>query len=148
MTGSGSRWRGGVLLGIGFNEQPVSGPVAVGAEWLEIVPPSPLSVVKNEQSIRLQVAGVADMDAGGSLTLDDGRRIRVTAEVIDDRGTRYPLTLGGISGMQYAYVYFYRAGDYPPGPDFPLDRTIVKLRMRSDVPLEVEEIRWICATIH
>jgi len=134
----------GVLAGV-YN-QPVSGHTVFGADWLEIVPPSPLRVVEIEQSIRLQVGGIADMTLSDSLILDDGRTISITAEVIDDQGTRYPLTLGGISGGKHAY--FYRAGDYPPGPDFQVNRKIVRLRVRSDAPLEVEEIRWICTTPH
>jgi len=132
--------------GDGLYHQPVSGHKVFSANWLEIVPPSPLRVVENEQSLRLQVAGIADMTLNDSLILDDGRTITVTAEVVDDQGNLYPLTLGGISGTKHAYLY--RAGDYPPGPDFPVDRTIVMLRVRSDAPLEVEEIRWICTTNH
>jgi hypothetical protein len=126
--------------------QPVSGKTEIGADWKDIVPPSPLQVVENEQSIRLRLTGIEDMTHSNSLILTDGREITFTAVVIDDQGSSYPLSLGGIAGDQHAY--FYRAGEYPPGPDFDVDRTIVKLRLKSDLPLELDEIQWVCTTTH
>jgi hypothetical protein len=141
---------GQALLGEQVNPdlyiQPVSGKTEFGKDWKDIVPPTPLQVVENEQSIRLKLDGIKDMTHSDSLLLTDGRKVTITAEVIDDQDRRYPLTLGGIGGAQHAY--FYRAGDYPPGPDFDVDRTIVKLRLKSDLPLEVDEIQWVCTTTH
>lgn len=126
--------------------QPVSGETVFDAEWKVIVPPAPLPVVENEQSVRLKLDGIKDMTHSDSLLLADGRKVTIAAEVFDDQGRRYPLTLGGIGDAQHAY--FYRAGDYPPGPDFDVERTIVKIRMKSDQPLEVDEIEWVCTTTH
>lgn len=125
-------------------EQPVSGPVSLGSEWTEIAPPEPLKVAKDEQAIRLEVAGIADMQLDNTLELSDGRRVVIAGELVDDQGTVYPLALGGVAAMKHAFLY--RAGDYPPGPDFPVERTIVKLRLRSDASLDVDEIRWICSS--
>jgi hypothetical protein len=135
-----------VSTGCGPSEQPISGALELGPEWTEIAPPSPLRIVKDEQSVRLSISGIADMGLDDSLSLDDGRRVGIAGEVVDDQGAIYPLTLGGIAATRHAYLY--RAGEYPPGPDFPPDRTIVKLRLRSDAPLQVEEIRWICTSAH
>jgi hypothetical protein len=94
----------------------------------------------------LKLAGLTDMTHGNALLLADGREVNITAVVLDDQGARYPLSLGGIAGAQHAYLY--RAGEYPPGPDFDVNRTIVKLRVKSDPPLEVEEIAWVCTTTY
>ncbi|CAA6823561.1 MAG: Unknown protein [uncultured Thiotrichaceae bacterium] len=125
-------------------EQPVSGLVTLGSEWTEIVPPKPLKVVKNEQAIRLELTGISDMQLDNTLEFSDGRRLVIDAELTDDQGTVYDLALGGVAATRYAF--FYRAGDYPPGPDYSVDRTIVKLRLRSNAIIEVDEIRWICST--
>jgi hypothetical protein len=147
---TGCNQSGPALLGEQVNPdlyiQPVSGTIEFDTEWKDIVPPSPLQVVENEQSIRLSLAGIKDMTHTDSLLLTDGRKVTITAEVFDDQGMRYPLSLGGIGGGQHAY--FYRAGDYPPGPDFDVERTIVKLRIKSDLPLQVDEIEWVCTTTH
>jgi hypothetical protein len=78
--------------------------------------------------------------------LTDDSKVTITVVVFDDQGTRYPLTLGGVGDARHAY--FYRAGDYPPGPDFNVERTIVKLRMKSDLPFEIDKIEWVCTTAH
>ena len=132
--------------GCGPSDRPVSGPILLGPEWVEVVPPSPLQVSRDEQAVRLRLAGIADMDLHDGLKFEDGRRVVIEAEVVDDQGTAYPLALGGIAGSVHAY--FYRAGEYPPGSDYPADRTIVTLRFRSDPEIEVEEIRWICSWSH
>ncbi|MFT7288128.1 MAG: hypothetical protein ACI87W_002243 [Halieaceae bacterium] len=125
-------------------EQPVSGPITLGTEWIEIVPPKPLKVTKNEQAIRIELPGSADMQLQNTIELSDGRRLQIEAEVVDDQGTTYDLALGGVAATKHAF--FYRAGDYPAGPDYPVDRTIVKLRLRSNASADVDEIRWICST--
>lgn len=127
-------------------DQPVSGPIELGAGWTEVVPPAPLVVSRDEQAIRLQLAGIEDIDLDNTLELADGGRVVVDAEVVDDAGTVYPLVLAAVSGQRHAF--FYRAGERPPGPDYPTDRKIVKLRLRSEPALTVEEIRWICTSAH
>lgn len=150
LIAAGCNQSGPAMLGEQVNPdlyiQPVSGRTRFGVDWKDIVPPSPLQVVENEQSIRLRSAGIKDMTHSDSLILTDGRKVTISAVVVDDQGTSYPLSLGGIAGAQHAY--FYRAGDYPPGPDFNVERTIVKLRLKSDLPLEVDEIQWVCTTTH
>lgn len=127
-----------------LSEQPVSGPVTLGVEWTEITPPEPLKVKYNEQSIRLTLTGVADLQQNNTLVLDDDRKVVIDAELIDDQGTAYKLEIGSVAGTIYAS--YFRAGDYPPGPDYPIDRTFVKLRISSNLSINVDEIRWICAT--
>ena len=124
-------------------EQPVSGPLTLADTWTEVRPPSPLRVKKDEQAVRLELPGIADIGANGRLELAGDKSVTLAGEVVDDHGTVYPLTLGAITGGRHAF--FYRAGDHPPGPDFPVDRTIVTLRLRSDPPVDVEEVRWVCS---
>lgn len=126
----------------GTTEQRISERVTISSEWSEVVPPAPLRVAKTEQAVILRLAEVPHIESDAAIELD-GRSVALHAEVVDDRGTVYPMALGGVSGN---FVLMYRAGNYPPGPDFPTDRTIVKLRLRSDVRLDVEAIRWVCST--
>lgn len=125
-------------------EQSISGPLTLDSAWSEIVPPSPLRVVLDEQAIRLDIERLDDLaDSPGSIELADGSVVVLDGEVVDDAGQSYPLAIAAISGKRS--VYLYRAGDYPPGPDYPTDRKIVKVRLRSGAPLQVEEVRWICS---
>jgi hypothetical protein len=70
--------------------------------------------------------------------LADGRHV-LEGEAVDNEGTKYGLRLAVLRGDN---VCFYRAGKRTTGPDFPVDRTIITLRFRSEPPLQVAEIRW------
>lgn len=122
-------------------EQLVSGPLALTGEWTTVTPPEPLRVAgKLEQKVCLKIEGtVTDIDLKNGVMLA-GQRHVLGGEAIDSEQVKYALDVGelGPSG-----VCLYRPpGDTPPGPDFPEKRTIVRLRLRSDPPLQVGEIRW------
>jgi len=122
-------------------EQPVSGPLALTGEWTTVTPPEPLRVAgKLEQKVCLKIEGtVTDIDLKNGVMLA-GQRHVLGGKAIDSEQVEYTLGVGelGPSG-----VCLYRPpGDTPPGPDFPAKRTIIKIRLRSDPPLQVDEIRW------
>jgi hypothetical protein len=120
-------------------EQPVSGPVMVTSEWTTVEPPEPLRIARNEQKFCLQVGTIRNVDLQGGLVLGNGQRHVLDGEAVDSEGVKYPLKAEGLRGDT---VCLYRAGGLPPGPDFPADRTIIRLRLRSEPPLQVGEIRW------
>jgi hypothetical protein len=120
-------------------EQPVSGPVALTSEWKTIEPPEPLRVKRNEQKFCLQVGAIRNVDLQGGVVLENGQRHVLDGEAVDSEGIKYPLKPEGLRGDT---VCLYRTGELPAGPDFPVSRTIIRLRLRSEPPLQVGEIRW------
>ncbi len=119
-------------------EQPVSGPVLLTSDWKTIEPPEPLRVERRVQNICLQVGKIRDVNIENGVMLADGRHV-LEGEVVDNEGTRYGLRLAMLKGDN---VCFYRAGKRTAEPDFPMDRTVVTLRFRSEPPLKVGGIRW------
>jgi len=123
-------------------EQPVSGPVALTGDWTIVEPPAPLRVgQKEQQKFCLQVGKMRDLNFENGVALDQeqGQRHAIEGEAIDSEGTTYSLKLAEAGGD---HVCLYRAGEPIAGPNFPADRTIVRLRLRSEPPLQVGDIRW------
>lgn len=94
--------------------------------------------MKNQQSFCVPVDTFRDVNLEG-FVLGNGERHVLEGEAVDSEGTKYALEAVGRRGDS---VCLYRAGEFPAGPDFPAERTIVRLRLRSEPPLEVGEIRW------
>jgi hypothetical protein len=130
---------GGLLGSACSIEQPVSGPVTLTSEWTTVTPPEPLRVKRNEQKLCLQLDAISDVDFQKGVVSVNGQGHAVKGEAVDGAGTPYPLEVADRGGDT---VCLYRAGEYPRGPDFPVDQTIVSLRLRSEPPLQVRSIRW------
>lgn len=129
------------LLGAACSiEQPVSGPISLMGEWTTVDPPEPLRVGRrNEQKFCLQLVGtLSDVDFENDRVLVNGRWHVLGGEAVDDAGTSYALRTAEQGGNAFC---LYRA-ELGPGPDFPADRTLTRLRLRSEPPLRVEAIRW------
>lgn len=118
-------------------EQPVSGPVTLAAEWKIVDPPEPLRVGSKElQELCLQVVGTTtDVDFEKGRLLVNGQWHRLGGDAVDDEQTTHGLRVGSLGGDT---VCFYRAGE----PGFGPARTIVRLRLRSDPPLQLAQVRW------
>jgi hypothetical protein len=130
-------------------EQLISGPTQIGPIWKEFVPAEPLRVIESQQEVFLGVNGVVDWDLLDSrFVLSDGSSGRVDAWIHDDQGGEYELSLAGIGGR--GGLYLTRKAILDPmrdrprnGPVFPADRVYTRLRIRSDLPLDVHEILWV-----
>jgi hypothetical protein len=123
-------------------EQPVSGPVSLTGEWKTIEPPEPLRVGRKElQEVCLQVVGTTiDADFEKDRLLVNGQWHVLGGEAVDSEQTTYGLRVGSLGGDT---VCLYRAGKPTSGPDFPPDLTIVRLRLRSEPPVQVAQVRWV-----
>lgn len=132
-----------VILGLACSiEQPVSGPVSLTAEWTTVMPPEPLRVGSKElQEVCVQFTGkVTDVDFEKGRLLVNGQWHVLEGEAIDDEQTTHTLRVGSLGGDT---ACLYRAGEPVNGPDFDADLKIVKLRLRSDPPLQVGQVRWL-----
>jgi len=110
-------------------------------EWTSIEPPEPLRTGgRLEQKFCLQIAVFSDMDPHNGVTLaSSGQRHVIESEAEDRERTEYPLWVAEIAGD---HTCLYRAGERAPGPDFPSDRMMVRLRLRSEPPLQVGKNWW------
>jgi hypothetical protein len=110
------------------------------AEWKTIEPPEPLRVAgKLEQRLCLDVGTMRDVDfEKGMVVLGNGQRHTIAGEVVDSEQRTYPLEVV----EQGKTVCLNRAEQTAPEADFPSDRTIIKVRLQSEPPLQVAEIRW------
>ncbi len=130
--------------------QTISGPVVIGSEWVEVVPPKPLSPLGSTNWISLgyseyEEGRYAEGD-GKTLNLVDGRVTRIEALLFDDRGEIYELEVSRTSnGPQ-----LHRKGkvkilngvpDYSE-TKFPSDRVFVRLKIRSEISLDCSKIEW------
>jgi hypothetical protein len=122
-------------------EQPVSGPVSLTAEWQTVDPREPLRVGSKElQEVCLQVVGpTTDVDFEKGRLLVNGTWHVLGGEAVDNEQTTYGLRVGSLGGDT---VCLYRAGRPTSGPDFSPDSTIIRLRLRSEPPLQVAQVRW------
>jgi hypothetical protein len=85
----------------------------------------------------LDVGITRDVDfEKGIVVLDNGQRYTLAGEADDDQQKTYALKVAS----QGKSVCMNRADLTSSGPDFPSD--LVKIRLRSEPPLRVAEVRW------
>jgi hypothetical protein len=137
----------GGLLGSACSliEQPVSGPVALTDQGVTVTPPKQLRIARNEQKVCLHVGAIGDVDFEKGVVQVNGQPHAIAGEAVDNEGTRYPLKVGDWGGDT---VCLYRAERLDPDSDFPSGRRIAALRLRSQPPLQVREIRWLAYNRH
>lgn len=136
------------LLGACGIEQPVSGPISLTNEWKTIEPAEPLRVAgKNEQKLCMQLVDApTDVSFEKSAVQINGQWHVLDGEAVDNEQANYGLRLAQLGGST---ACLYRAANIPPtGPDFPPDRTLGVLRLRSVPPIEVEKVWWLSYDPH
>lgn len=121
----------------------------IGGEWREIIPPRPLRATERIHAISIKTPDVEGRNrrdkSGQSLEFTNGRTGRVEAVLYDDRGEAHRLQLVGTGNGFDLGVLDRPAENGSPArrpPDFPLDRTYRRLKIRSDVPFYAEKIVW------
>ncbi len=153
LAGCGYVYRSGFVR---VPRQPISGPVEIGPEWIELIPPSPLIPYGAYQSVLIGIEGydslnyVDDVTKGDVLNFTDGRKSKIEAFVYDDKDEPYELQITGTGG-EGGGVRFGRkwTTDIVEGrpesilPQFPIDRTYMKLRIRSSMPIKCDRILWV-----
>lgn len=129
--------------------QPVSEAIEINSDWKEIFPPNPLKSKYSVHHISLKLNQPVELDGNdpNNLTLKykDGKSGKIEASLYDDKGESYPLQISGKgAGILLGRKLPPRDPSSPPEnkPVFPADRVYVKLRIRSELPLQVEKIEW------
>lgn len=129
--------------------QPISGPVEIGPEWIEITPPKPLQVYA---SAFITIRGI-DYDSkkmhlavpDPPVYLKDGRVTQIDAVLFDDKGESYELSISALgNGIDFTRkpADIRKVGErfrWTPVA-FPEDRRYTKLRLKSDIPVRCSQI--------
>lgn len=138
-----------------FGSQPqiISESIEIGTEWKEIVPATPLRSTSLHQNISLKMPDSIWREATWdetdpkrqTLKYQDGKSGKIEAILFDDKGVSYELQINGKGGgFELGRPVKARNPNEPPSnePDFPKDRTYIKLKIRSDIPLKLDKIVW------
>jgi hypothetical protein len=131
--------------------QPISGAIEIGSEWIEIIPPKPLvsftSTVISFRGIDYDSRKIALNDLEPLIVLKDGRRTKLEAVLYDNNGESYELRIAALGNG----VDFQRKATYEivNGKNeiklhaFPSDRTFTMLKIRSQIPLKCDLIELV-----
>jgi hypothetical protein len=134
--------------------QPISGPLEIGSEWIDIIPPKPLvsytSAAIYFRGIDGDFMKTPINDLSPVIVLKDGQKIKLEAVLYDDKGESYELMVAqfgnGIGFIRQKTVGIENGKSVPKYYAFPDDRTFIKLRVRSDLPIKcdlIELTQWV-----
>jgi hypothetical protein len=136
--------------------QSISDSVVIGAEWVEIIPPTPLKPYKSIQEIVLRFdnydrKNFTDDLQEKILNLSDGRKTKIDAFLFDEKGEMYELGISGTGGVGGGISFTRKLKEEIINgkteysfQSFPADRNYTKLKIRSEIPIQINKIEWIC----
>jgi hypothetical protein len=118
-----------------YLDQDVAGATTLSSEWVEIVPPRPLSAERQTNRIVLDVSDRYEPDyEEWSLLLPDGSKVKPEVQLVDEFGHVHDLTAPAIGERSMSLENF----------DLPKDREYVKVRIRAPRPLRLSRVYWHC----
>ncbi|MBK8148830.1 MAG: hypothetical protein IPN69_05255 [Acidobacteria bacterium] len=122
----------------------VARSVRLGEAWLEITPVQPLEATARIHFLGLRMAkakGWAD-DARKRIRFEDGREIEIDVALVAENGTETRLYPNGFAEL----VEFGKRAENRENvedADFQKGVRFTKIRLRSDKPVEIEEVVWM-----
>jgi hypothetical protein len=118
----------------------VSGQITVTNEWKEIVFDKPYKPVKNQQSLCLVFAEpVVEVPKEWHPRLKDGRKLIFEIKIVDLQGNLF--TFNKIESLNTEQTCF-TAEDKEFNTIFPPNRTLIKMKLKSNVPVSLNRIYW------
>ena len=128
-------------------ERIISGPVTLGPEWVELRIDPPLNVSKRHQNIALIRPDIVHWGLAprkDAFIMPDGTPIRPEVELVSTQGEIIRMQEFAVGpGLAFSPETKSNAGETS---DLPQAVRFSKIRMRSEQPLHVDGIRWICYT--
>jgi hypothetical protein len=131
--------------------QPVSGPIDIGREWTELVPPKPLRAVSFSNYLIVAAKGLdetLDTSRFRSIKFPDGSTGKIEARLYDEKGNAvdfdyYVWSDKNVVTLRKKGTRFPEDGGTPAtNPDFPYNTTFVRVQIRSDVNLHCDSVEW------
>lgn len=142
---------------IAVPRQAICDSITIGSEWVEIVPPKPLKPFADLQDV---VIGYDDFNRNNYsdnsrnseiLNLADGKSTKIEAVLFDEKGESYELRIVGTGGIGGGIAFGRKLKtEIVSGKTeyvfqgFPADRVYTKLKIKSEIPLAVSWIEWVC----
>jgi hypothetical protein len=140
-----------------FAKNPIriSSEIEIGptAKKIELQPALQANFFHHHVLLNVQQKQLKDVQAkerGGQepvVTFADGRKTKIEATLIDDRGRSYPLRASFSSAgiIMVKPEGLLRDFKEPPTsqPDFPPDRKFTQLILRSELPIGLLSIEWV-----
>jgi hypothetical protein len=140
------------ILG-GIITQPISGPIDIGKEWIEIVPPKQLKAIGSTNYITVKAKG---LDQGPNiyrtLKFPDGSIGKIEAQLYDDKGNVIDFDCySWVISATKKLTIWKKGTDFETDDPIQSQRSIyrfshdtrfVKARIRSDVQLHCDSIEW------
>ena len=121
----------------------VSGPISIGPEWVEIIPPKPLiSRAGTMQYIEVYTehnTGGNWGENGKTLKLKNGVSSEIEGILYDEKGNEYELFIN--SDMKESIGLSHDNPNIKGFENFP-EGEYTKLKIRSNIPLQCEKIEW------
>jgi hypothetical protein len=141
------------ILG-GIITQPISGPIDIGKEWIEIVPPKQLKVISNINYIVVKAKGLEQgPNMYRSLKFSDGSIGKIEVRLYDDKGQAVDFDYYSWVWADIPRLEIWEKGTNFEDGDllrniqsihrFPHDTRFVKAQIRSDVQLHCDSIEWV-----
>lgn len=123
-------------------EQSIAGPLKIGPEWTEIIPPKPLVPYGFQNSVWVRYFNYQNNPSWSedlkSLYLKDGRKTRVDVFLYDEDGKEYEFRISGTGGAGGGVHFSYFREDN--SVMLPKDKVYTKIRLRSEIELDCEKI--------
>ena len=120
------------------SDREIAADIRVSREWSEILISPALTTNHRSQSIILKIENFnVDRNSNNfDVRLSDGTVVSPEIEIYDESGTRFEMRRGGFSMKRFDGVVFR------PDGDLPSEREYKKVRIRSDIPFNCEQIYW------
>jgi hypothetical protein len=127
--------------------EPISGPIDIGREWTEIIPPKPLKAISSFNYIVVKAKSLEPtLGVYGTVKFPDGSRGKIEARLYDDKGNVVDMDYcvwNNLTDLTINKKGTNFEGEQPvPIPNFPYNTRFVKLQIRSDVQLRCDSIEW------
>ncbi len=133
--------------------QKISDAVQIGNDWTEIRSSETLRSLAQIHKISVRTDVVETFDekdpTNQTLKFKTGASGKIEAVLYDEQGNEYQLRVTGIGGDSGGFYLGRerapRKPNEPPDqePHFPLDKLYTKLKIRSNVPFEIQKMEWI-----
>src|SRR6266478_7291487 len=118
----------------------IHGPVSLGNEWLEVVPQRPLKCERYVTEVVIWFAREYTTCGccPGGIKFPDGTTVTPQVQLVSEDNELFELTEAGLSdtGMSLG------KRDVNRDPALPRNKSFVKVRIRSDKPIECRQIVW------
>jgi len=116
--------------------------LGVSSEWIEITPQKPLTAKKTCNEIFLSIEGYLFTldDPFRPIKMPDGTVVNLEIQMIDQDGIVYPLRFTSRVGSSMGFSGV-RSAKHDKSVR---NRVYIKVRIRSDEPVTLSSVYWVC----